>query len=290
MRRIAIASGKGGTGKTTVAVHLAEFLARTATVCLLDLDVEAPDDMGYFPDATPSQAPKDVLIPVPRQSIQPCSACGACASVCRFGALVAIQGIVQINPITCKGCGRCVRACPEGVLVEHPVPAGMVRFFRSGSIDIVQGQMAIGDIRATSVIEQAKKSAQENYPDFVWHIRDCPPGATCPTVRAVHGADLCVLVAEPTAFSLHDVKVAAAMLKDLCIPSALLINKSGSGTADIDAFASAAGIPVLARIPWTRALAEYGARAERCSDNPDMATAMADLALGIDALLRKDKA
>lgn len=290
MRRIAIASGKGGTGKTTVAVHLAEYLARTAAVCLLDLDVEAPDTLGYFPGAVATRPETDVLIPVPMQSAQPCSDCGSCASACRFGALVAIKGIVQINPVTCKGCGRCVRSCPQGVLIEHPVKAGLVRSARSGSIDIVQGEMTIGDIRATIVIEQTKQNAEAWYPESGWFIRDCPPGATCPTVRAVHGADLCVLVAEPTAFSLHDVKAAAAMLKDLGIQAALVVNKAGTGTVDIDSFAAHAGIPILARVPWTRALAEHGARAELCPADTDMAAAMLDLAGGIKALLRRDRA
>lgn len=146
--------------------------------------------------------------------------------------------------------------------------------------------MAIGDIRATAIIDKAKEAARRSgKPD--WIIRDCPPGATCPAVRAVHGSDLCILVAEPTRFSGHDVQIAIDMLKKMNIPAVLFINKAGSGTVDLEALARARGIPVLASIPWTEALAQKGARAELALDNPDMKSAIEKVVTDINKILQK---
>jgi len=277
--KVSIASGKGGTGKTTVAVHLASWYSSRAKTVLADLDVDAPDCGAYFPDAMASGAVVPVNVMVPIQNVSLCTGCGACASICRFGALVAIKNVVTINPISCKGCGRCVRTCPAGALVEAPVQAGSISPAEDSGLSLVQGLLAVGDIRSTAVIE-ATKTLAESQP-FDISIRDCPPGATCPTVRAVHGSDFCVLVAEPTRFSLHDLENALRMVRDLGIPMGLVINKAGAGDADPRALAARYDVPVLAELPWSLVFARAGAAGRLCMEERAMQNALDSIDSGI---------
>jgi len=283
---LAVASGKGGTGKTTLAVHLAAWYARSGPTLLADLDVDAPDAGGYFPAARPVAPDQPVEIAVPEQDQARCTACGACASLCRFGALVYIKGMVTINPVTCKGCGRCVRACPAGALVESPVRAGRVSLALLPNLALYQGLLTVGDIRSTAVIEAVKQRAVD--PAAALTIRDCPPGATCPTVRAVHGASACLLVAEPTAFSLHDLENALRLVQALGIPVGLVINKAGAGQADPRRLAARYAVPVVAKLAWSHSLAEAGARGQLCLEDPAMRRCLGDIELWLDGFKPKD--
>jgi len=270
---LAIASGKGGTGKTTVAAHLAVTASRTMRTLLVDLDVEAPDAVGYFPGAVGTGDDEAVTVLVPSAVGDRCTGCGACAKACRFGAIVAIRDVVTIDARVCKGCGRCVALCPAGVLVEAPVPVGSVRSFSAdGGLDIVEGRMHVGDIRATAVIEAAKRAASRL--DAPIQIRDCPPGVTCPTVHAVEGADYVVLVAEPTAFSLHDLDAALSMVRDAGIPAGVIVNKQGFGTADIEGLCVKRGVPVIGRIAFLHTRARAGAAARLWTDDPELSAVL----------------
>lgn len=275
---IAIASGKGGTGKTTLAVHLASLLAHTASVTLVDLDVEAPDDAAYFPEDSTLASEKPVHVMVPELT-DACTGCGACAAACHFGAIVAIKGSVGVNPDLCKGCGRCVSACPAGALVEKPVRIGMVTARSGSGPHLVEGRLDVGDIRSTVVIDAAKKTARDTNSQYI--IRDCPPGATCPSVKAVHGANVCVLVAEPTLFSVHDVTAAARFVADLGIPAGLVVNKAGEGSADPVAAAAELGLIHLGSIPWTESMARAGAAGRRVDDDPALKGTLDHIMQGI---------
>lgn len=272
---VAVASGKGGTGKTTVAAHLAIALAKSQATVLVDLDVEAPDALGYFPEARAVGEVESAVVAVPALVPGRCTGCGLCARVCRFGALVFIGGVVTIDGAVCKGCGRCTSVCPAGALVEKPVTVGTVSRYRAGDLELVEGRLAVGDIRATSVIEAAKR-ASEAEGDV--HVRDCPPGVTCPTVHALAGADYVVLVAEPTAFSLHDLSAAVLLVQSRGIPSGIVVNKDGFGAADVDGFAARQGIPVIGRIPFSRARASSGARGRLWEDDAQAARKIEGLA------------
>jgi MinD superfamily P-loop ATPase len=280
---VAIASGKGGTGKTTLAVHLAARLAKSSDTALVDLDVEAPDSDAYFPEAKRTRSRVSVSIKVAEAVDGAVMTTKACASICRFGAIVAIKGILRINAGLCKACGRCLRACPEGSIRERLVTIGQLDEKRWKRLALLRGVLAVGDIRATAVIDGAKKRAAAM--PVAYQIRDCPPGATCPTVRAVHGANICLLVAEPTEFSVHDLSAALRMLAGMGMASAIVINKAGTGTADFQSLAQRYHAPVIAEIPWTEGLAKAGAAGRRADDDADLARAMDKIAhyLGVPA-------
>jgi MinD superfamily P-loop ATPase len=257
---IAIASGKGGTGKTTLAVHLAILAAGTENTVLLDLDVEAPDVSEYFSNARRQEESKPVHVLVPELVESRCTGCGICASVCRFGAIVAIGGVVTIDRNLCKGCGRCVFACPATALVEGPMLVGETSRYEADSLHMIEGCMAIGDIRSTVVIEAAKIRAAD-IDGISLEIRDCPPGVSCPATHAIEGASYVVLVAEPTEFSIHDLEAAIQLARSRNIPTGVVINKEGFGTADVDGFCKREGIPVIGRIAYSRDRAVRGAGA-----------------------------
>ncbi|GAB1432041.1 ATP-binding protein [Spirochaetota bacterium] len=255
---IAVASGKGGTGKTTIAANLAAILSLSDSVCLADLDVEAPDSLGYFQHAVPIGQPENVEVLVPFATSPHCEDCSSCAKLCRFGAIVAIGGVVTIDTKLCKGCGLCIMACPQGNLEEKPLKIGEARTFTEGCITIVEGRMNVGDIRSTSVIESAKTKASVQKTRY--QIRDCPPGVSCPATHALAGSDYAILVAEPTSFSLHDLDGAIRLCKSLSLPCGVIINKDGFGNADIETLCKNLNVPVLTRLSYGQDRAVQGAR------------------------------
>ena len=272
---IAVASGKGGTGKTTMAVHLALASARTRATLLVDLDVEAPDVLGYFPMVEPLETPSSVSVAVPRLVGAFCTGCGLCANSCRFGAIIAIGGVVTIDEKVCKGCGRCVAVCPAGALVEGRVEVGAMVESRVGALSLLEGRMAVGDIRSTAVIDAAKRRAAEL--GGAAHIRDCPPGISCPATHAMEGADFVILVAEPTRFSAHDLFGAMRYVRDRGLAAGILINKYGFGSVDIEELADREGLPVVGRVAFERDRAGAGAAGRLWESNGDFMRQMEDL-------------
>jgi MinD superfamily P-loop ATPase len=255
---IAVASGKGGTGKTTIAVHLALTFAAARGTSLLDLDVEAPDSLGYFPEAKVEEETR-VKVRVPRLDETKCSGCGACAKACRFGAIVAIGGFITIDEAVCKACGRCVAACPVSALTEAEIEVGSLGLYRSDRLSLLEGRLRVGDIRATAVIEAAKRRGARLGAEV--EVRDCPPGVSCPAVHSIAGSNFVVLVAEPTEFSLHDLRAALSLARNQGLAAGVVINKDGFGSADVEALAAEFGVPIIGRIPFSRERAERGARA-----------------------------
>ncbi len=292
---IAVASGKGGTGKTTVAAHLALAASLCKSSILVDLDVEAPDVLGYFPQATRAGAGEPVLVRVPRVNQSICTGCGLCAKLCRFGAIVALRDTVTIGQDICKGCGRCVSACPAGALYEESVEVGATAAFKAAldssgrAIGIVEGRSAIGDIRTTAVIEAAKRRSRElarqDGAELV--VRDCPPGISCPATHAIEGADFVILVAEPTEFSVHDLDAALRYIAASGLSAGVVVNKDGFGSADIDAVCARYRIPIIARIAFDRGRAASGAAGRLWDDDP---AAMAEMEKMLAAALGADRA
>jgi MinD superfamily P-loop ATPase len=253
--KITIASGKGGTGKTTIATSLAFSLAAELTPppLFLDCDVEAPN-AHLFLKPTFEQR-QDVGILIPRVDEAKCTHCGKCAEVCQYHAIAVLGIKTLVFPQLCHGCGSCTALCPEAAIREIPDRMGVIeRGPAAAGISFARGVLDVGEPMAVPVIRQLKKWAVPQPGQVV--VRDAPPGTSCPVVEAMRGADYVVLVTEPTPFGLHDLRLAVQVARELNIPVGVIINRDGSGDAGVDEFCAAVGLPVLLRIPFERAIAE----------------------------------
>lgn len=251
--RVAVASGKGGTGKTTVAVNLAHVLAEEGPVQLLDCDVEEPN-AHLFLQPTLHEA-REVNLRVPVVSRARCNGCGKCAEVCAFHAIAVLGEKALVFPQLCHGCGGCVRACPAGALREDTRRLGLVSRGSAGRINFVQGRIDVGTALAVPVVKAVKSEAREGNV-----ILDAPPGTSCPVVATVAQCDYVLLVTEPTPFGLNDLKLAVELVREMKIPHGVILNRAGIGTEDVQEYCRREGIPVLMRIPFDRRFAETIAR------------------------------
>jgi len=260
---IAIASGKGGTGKTTVAVHLAAALAaRGRAVQYLDCDVEEPN--GHLFLKPQIESSESVGIPIPVVDSARCTACGKCAEVCEFNAIAMLKKPL-VFPELCHGCGACALVCPVGAIRESPRAIGVAETGRAGSIAFAQGRLNVGEPMAPPLIRAVKA---RRIPDAV-ALYDSPPGTSCPVVATVRGADFVVLVTEPTPFGLHDLALAVATLRPLGRPLGVVVNRADDDRR-VQEYCQAENLPVLAELPDDRRVAETYARGELIFDRlPD---------------------
>lgn len=250
---IAVASGKGGTGKTTVAVNLARV--RGAGVRLLDCDVEEPNAHLFIAGELCGE-PETVSIPVPEVDAALCDGCGACSRFCAYKALAVLAKRVLVFPEMCHGCGGCLRVCPKGAIREVPKRIGVVETLRSGDITLIQGRLDVGVAMAPPLIRAVKVKI----PKEVDAILDAPPGTSCPVIATLRETDYVVLVTEPTPFGLNDLKLAVAVVRELRLPFGVVVNRAGSGDDRVADYCREEWIPVLAEIPDDRRIAEAYSR------------------------------
>lgn len=294
--RIAIASGKGGTGKTTIAISLALSLAglpgkRTGPkpVLYLDCDVEAPNAHLFLKPDFEEHLEIGTLIPQIDEGR--CTHCGQCAQVCQYHAIAVLGKKTLVFPQLCHGCGSCTQMCPEGAIHEIlKVSGSLERGPTLHGIDLARGLLDIGEPMAVPVIRQLKQWAQPTNGQVV--IVDASPGTACPVVEAVRGADFLLLVTEPTPFGLHDLELAVEMTRELNIPAGVVINRAQTDGSDeqkygaIDDYCAAAGIPILLRIPFERQIAEGIARGENLVEiRPEMLDWFQELFDQVNAIL-----
>ena len=258
---IAVASGKGGTGKTTIATNLAVTLARRGrTTCYLDCDVEEPNGHIFLkPDITSSSS---VGVPVPNVDMGRCTGCGKCGDICQYSAIVCINKKVLTFPELCHGCGGCSLVCPEEAISEVPREVGIIEEGMSDGVRFVHGRLRVGEAMSPPLIREVKKKV----PVDGIAIVDASPGTSCPVIEAVKGADFVLLVTEPTPFGLNDLELAVGMVRELGLPMGVLINRSDVGDARVNEYCERENIELLLEIPDNRKVAEAYSRGEMAVD------------------------
>lgn len=250
--KIAVASGKGGTGKTTFCVNLAYALAEHGErVRLIDCDVEEPNDYLFVRPQFETQITVKALRPVCSQDL--CTGCGDCAEACKYNAIAVVKGKVLIFKELCHACGLCSLVCPERALTDEPSPIGTLEISsRNKPFFFAHGTLNIGEVMAPAVIRRVKSLVETD----AINILDSSPGTSCPVVETVNNADVAVLVTEPTPFGLHDLKLAVSMTLKKRIPTCIVINRSDGNDRLIVDYAERIGVPIAGRIPFDRKYAE----------------------------------
>lgn len=279
---IAVASGKGGTGKTTVAVNLALALQSSHPVQFLDCDVEEPN--AHFFLKPRIEESREVMTPVPEIDDCLCNYCGRCAEVCAYNALAVVKNAVLVFSELCHGCGACSLLCPEKAIRETGERIGVVESGRAGEIRFAHGRLDIGRAMSPPLIRALKKEMDSN----VNVIIDAPPGTSCPVIESLKRSDFCLLVTEPTPFGRHDLELAAGTAREMEIPCGVVINRASLGGGDglVRDFCAREGIPVLMTIPFDRKIAEAYSRGQTVLDAfPDYRRAFLGLFENIGKLL-----
>ncbi len=244
--KIAIGSGKGGTGKTTAATNLALSIENCM---LLDCYVEEPD-ANILLDIELEKI-EDVYIPIPKINKELCTYCGKCSDFCQYNAMVTIKDEILLFSELCHGCGGCSLVCPENAITEVKRHIGVINKGQLHGITILEGSLNIGEPMATPLISALKSKTQKD--GIV--IYDSPPGCACPFIETVRDSDYCILVTEPTPFGLYDLKLAVEVVRTLDVPFGVLINKDGVGDDRVEKYCKAEEIPVIMKIPYHKEIA-----------------------------------
>jgi MinD superfamily P-loop ATPase len=255
---LAVASGKGGTGKTTVAVNLARVIG--ADVHLFDCDVEEPNAHLFLQGE--SRLREIVNIPIPMVDETLCDGCGECGRFCEFNAIVSFGDAPLVFPNMCHGCGGCAKVCPKEAIREVDKRIGVIDTLASGNITLFTARLDIGVSIAPPLIRAVKSHMQ----DGITAILDAPPGTSCPVIATLRGADYVLLVTEPTPFGLHDLKLAVEMVRELGFPFGVVVNRIGIGDDRAHAYCNGQNIPVLLEIPDDRRIAEAYSRGKLVVD------------------------
>lgn len=247
---LTVTAGKGGTGKTTVAVNLALSIQDCNAVQFLDLDVEEPNAHLLLKPEIRSREPEYVQRPKVDERL--CDYCGDCARYCEFNALAVFGRQVLVFDDLCHGCGLCHHVCPRDAITEYGSEIGLLERGQAFGFDFLQGTLKIGQPIATPIIRRLKQNISKR--KLV--ILDSPPGTACPVIESMHGSDFVLLVTEPTPFGLHDLKLSVGVAKAMGLPMGVVINRNGVGNRGVEDYCLEQEIPVLLRIPMDRRIAE----------------------------------
>jgi len=245
---ISIASGKGGTGKTTVATNLAVSLKTDVQV--LDCDVEEPNaHLFLYPSI---EETKKITTPVPEVDELKCTLCGLCAEICQFKAIILIGETILTFPEMCHSCGGCMEVCPSKAITETGRELGVIESGHRDGLSFAHGRLRVGEAMSPPLIRKVRSYTR---PEMITII-DAPPGTSCPVIASIKGSDFVLLVTEPTPFGLHDLKLAVEAVRVLGIPHGLVINRSDLGDDQVWIYAKQENLPVLMEIPFDRRIAE----------------------------------
>lgn len=255
---LSVASGKGGTGKTTVSANLAKVM--NSDVHLLDCDVEEPNAHLFLKGVLNGE--EVVNIPVPEIDKELCDGCGKCGKFCEYNALVSYGSVPIVFPEMCHGCGGCTLICPRKAIREVDKRIGVVEIRQDEHIKLVMGKLDVGVAMAPPLIRAVKKHLSEAQTA----ILDAPPGTSCPVIAAIRDTDFVLLVTEPTPFGLHDLKLSVDMVRELGLPLGVVVNRYGSGDDRVHEYCDQADVPVLLEIPDDRRIAEAYSRGQLIVD------------------------
>ena len=248
---ITVASGKGGTGKTTVAVNMALSLEN---VQLLDCDVEEPNSHILLQPKIYETKPVYTKIPVISEEL--CDYCGKCSKFCAYNALFVAPKTVMVFPELCHNCGGCALVCPKNAITEKERQIGVINKGEAKGVEIVYGELNVGEAMAVPLIRAVKNQMKKDKTVVI----DAPPGTACSLVASVHKTDYCILVTEPTPFGLHDLKITVQVLKDLGVPMGVVINRAGIGDRKVYEYCEKENIPLLLEIQFSKKIAELYSR------------------------------
>ncbi len=255
---ISVASGKGGTGKTTVATNLAVSLKQK--VQLLDCDVEEPNAHLFLNPVIEKK--ESVNAPVPQIDLTKCTFCRKCMEICRFGAIAVLKNDVIIFDNLCHSCGGCFEICPENAVFEKERSLGGIEHGAINHISFIHGRLDIGQVMVPPIIKKVRSFTDPGQVTII----DAPPGTSCPVIAAMNKADFILLVTEPTPFGLHDLKLAVETVKILDIPYGLVINRAGVGNDDVRKYAKKEDLPILMEIPFDKRIAQIYSNGHIFSD------------------------
>lgn len=279
---VAVASGKGGTGKTTFAVGLALALGKAQ---FLDCDVEEPNGSIFLKPSLEKRT--SVTASEPWIDESKCNHCGECAKICVYHALAVFGKSVLVFHELCHGCGGCWLVCPEKAIKEGKREIGVIEEGRSDLVHFIQGTLRIGEHMATPVIREVKKHMKTDMNVII----DSPPGTSCPVIESIKGSDFVFLVTEPTPFGLNDLKLAVEVVRELKLPHGVIINCDGIGDDRIVTYCKEESIPLLLSIPYDRKIAEAYSRGIPVTNvYPDLKGKFKSLFLEIADLIRERKA
>jgi MinD superfamily P-loop ATPase len=248
--KISIASGKGGTGKTTIATNLAAALAKKGLdVAYVDCDVEEPNGHIFLKPALAGS--RDVSVMIPEVDLEKCTFCGECAEICEFNAIAVVKDNVMVFPSLCHNCGGCYHICPEKAIYEVPRNIGVINDGTGHKVRFMEGRLNIGESQAPPITREIKKIMPQSQVVVI----DAPPGTSCPVIEAVNSTDYVILVTEPTPFGLNDLKLAVGMVRELDLPFGVVINRSDMGDDRTEKYCRDEKIEVLMRLPFDRRIA-----------------------------------
>ncbi len=269
--KIAIISGKGGTGKTTVAVNLFSAINEkwTKNVQLVDCDVEEPNDLLFFRNTT-VESHDLVNQPVPEIDVAKCTFCRKCEEYCEFNAISIIPSVnyADVDPNLCHSCGACLHACKFDAIAEKDHTIGEITHYRTkDAARLVEGNLRVGSPMQTRIIKDLKTSIGEEEGIVIF---DAPPGTSCPVVETVSEADFVILVTEPTPFGLYDLQLTVDLMKEMKKPFGLVVNKAGLGDLEVYKYLKEENIELLAEIPFDKGYAVQYAKGQLLVNIPPL--------------------
>ncbi len=259
--KIAIASGKGGTGKTTIATNMAVAIAKEGRdVAYVDCDVEEPNGHIFLKPEIKEQYDATVL--VPHVDLNKCTLCGDCSAACVFNAIAVLGKTVEVFPSICHSCGGCSDVCPENAIDDIPRTIGHISRGVGMGVQFYEGRLNVGEAISPPVTKALRKLDTNSEVIII----DAPPGTSCPVIEAISGTDYVILVTEPTPFGLNDLKLAVGMVQEIGLPHGIVINRSDIGDGKTEEFCHRQNLDILMTIPFDRRIAEAYSRGEMMSD------------------------